>query len=102
MVAALGVGLLVLAFYGFAFGATRLLLRGSAWESYSLEAPCLTGPALVVLALSALGYRVPGEVLAWQAWALLAVGAALSVAVAVWDRRALGVLLRERWPRLLA
>ena len=67
MVAALLVFLLIGAFYGFAFGFTRLVLRGSAWEQYSLEAPLLTGPAFVVLALSLFGYRLPAAVPPWQA-----------------------------------
>src|SRR5436309_12263863 len=91
----LGVVALLAGFYGFAFGATRLLLRRSRWEQYSLEAPWLTGPALVVLALSLGAYREPGEVRAWHAWLLLAAGWSLSAAVALWERRALAQLLRE-------
>jgi hypothetical protein len=100
VVAALLVFLLIGAFYGFAFGLTRLVLRGSAWEQYSLEAPLLTGPAFVVLALSLFGYRLPAAVPPWQAWALLAAGLAASLVVLVADRRELLGLLRAHWPRL--
>jgi hypothetical protein len=100
VVAALLVFLLIGAFYGFAFGFTRLLLRGSAWEQYSLEAPLLTGPAFVVLALSLLGYRLPAAVPPWQAWVVLAAGAAASAFVLGRDRRELLALLRAHWPRL--
>jgi hypothetical protein len=102
MAGALGFLTMLLAFYGFAFGATRLLLRRSLWEQYSLEAPWLTGPALVVLVLSLGAYCQPNAVHAWQAWLLLVAGWALSAAVAVWDRRELTQLLRAHWPRCLA
>jgi hypothetical protein len=100
MVAALLVFGMIFAFYGFAFGFTRLLLRGSAWEQYSLEAPLLTGPALVVLALTLLGYRLPSEVPPWQAWALLLAGGLASALVLLRDRRELLALLRANRARL--
>ena len=87
--------LLLTAFYGFAFGAVRLLLRRSAWAQFSLEAPWLAGPALLVLIVSAIGYRLPAELPAWQAWGLLAVGWAASAAVAMWDRIELAQLIRQ-------
>jgi hypothetical protein len=102
MVGGFGVVLLLLAFYGFAFGATRLILRRSHWEQYSLEAPWLTGPALVVLVLSLGAYREPSAVYPWQAWLLLAAGWALSAVVVVWDRRELASLLRAHGLRCLA
>jgi hypothetical protein len=101
MAGALGFVTMLLAFYGFAFGATRLLLRRSLWEQYSLEAPWLTGPALVVLVLSLGAYREPSAVYSWQAWLLLAAGWALSAAVAVWDRHELAQLLRAHSLRCL-
>jgi hypothetical protein len=101
MLGALGFLVLLTAFYGFAFGATRLLLRRSSWEQYTFEAAWLTGPALVILSLSLLAYRVPTALPAWQAWLLLACGWAVSLAVAIWERRELLPLAREHWRRWL-
>jgi hypothetical protein len=92
-----GILLLLVAFYGFAFGVTRLLLRGSCWEPYSLEAPWLTGPALLVLMLSAGGYLEPIHLFAWQAWLVLALGWTISAVVVAWQWRELLLLLRARW-----
>jgi hypothetical protein len=91
--------LLLVGFYTFAFGAARLLLRRSQWEQFGLEAPWLTGPALVVLALSLLAYRVPQEVPTWQAWLVLSAGWVLSAAVVAWERRELLLLVRTHWLR---
>jgi hypothetical protein len=92
-----GILLLFVAFYGFAFGVTRLLLRGSRWDQYSLEAPWLTGPALLVLMLSAGGYCEPIHLFAWQAWLVLALGWTISAVVVAWQWRELLLLLRARW-----
>ena len=94
--------LLVLAFYGSAFGITRLLLRNTAWEGYGLEAPWLTGPALVVLAFSCGGYLIPSEILVWHAWAFFGLSWLLTLIVVVWDRHALVDLFRQHWSRCLA
>jgi hypothetical protein len=102
MLSVLGFLLLLVAFYGFAFGATHLLIRRSPWEQYSLEAAWLTGPALVVLVMSLLAYRVPEHVFVWQAWLLLATGWGLSASVVVWDRHQLLQLVRAHWLRWLA
>jgi hypothetical protein len=86
-------------FYGFAFGANRLLLRKSTWDQYSLEAPWLTGPALAVLCVSLGGYRLPVYIPPWQAWLLLAAGWILTAAVIFWDRVELRALCRAHWRR---
>jgi hypothetical protein len=96
MIAIAGFVLLALAAYAFAFGATRLLLRRTRWYLYSLEAPWLTGPALLILTISALGYHEPWSLPAWQAWAALLGGFALSIGVAIWDRVELAALVRLR------
>src|ERR1700676_2482233 len=96
MAPVVGFALLVLLWYGFAFGATRLLLRRTPWHQYSLEAPWLTGPALLVLVVSALGYREPWVLPAWQAWACLVGGWVLSLVVLWWDREELTELIRSR------
>lgn len=95
MIALAGVLLLLAAFYAFAFGATRLLLRGTALAEYAFEAPWLNGPALLILALSLLGYREPYTLPAWQPWLAFAAGCALSLVVAWWDRQALAGLFRQ-------
>ena len=100
MVAALGIFGMIFVFYAFAFGVTRLLLRGSAWEEYSWEAPLLSGPALIVVALTLFGYRLPVQVAPWQAWSLLGGGTVISAVVLLWDRRQMIALLRTHWPRL--
>jgi hypothetical protein len=96
-----GLFLLFMGFYAFAFGVTRLLLRRSRWEQYSLEAPWLTGPALIVLMLSAVGYRDPITVQTWQSWLVLAVGWTVSGAVVCWQWGELRELLRAHWLRML-
>jgi hypothetical protein len=100
MIGALVVFLMILLFYGFAFGITRLLLRHSAWDSYSLEAPFLTGPALIVLALSLLGWTLLSEVPHLLAWILFGAGWALSAIMLYWDRRQILALLRDKKTRL--
>src|SRR5437588_8081763 len=101
MIGALAFAALLVAFYVFSFGLTRPLLRTTTWEPYSFDAPWLTGPALVVLCLSLLGYHEPFEQPTWQPCLLFATGTLLSVVVAVWDRTALAELLRACWKRSL-
>jgi hypothetical protein len=92
---------LLAACYAFAFGATRLLLRKTFLESYSLEAPLLAGPALAILGISLLGYSEPFLLPAWHSWLVFSVGCGLSAVVAVWEWRALLELLGAHWQRLV-
>src|SRR5437660_8823418 len=99
MIGALSCTALFVAFYLFSFGATRLLLRKTVWDEYSLDAPWLTGPALVILSLSLLGYHEPFDLPAWQPWCLFVAGSLFSVIVVIAERKTLADLLRANWKR---
>jgi hypothetical protein len=94
--------LLLGAFFVFAFGATRLLLRNTFLEPYTVEASLLAGPAYVALALSAFAYRIPESVSFTTVLLLFLAGVSLSLIVGVCEWRRLGELARENAGRLLA
>jgi hypothetical protein len=101
MLGLLGLGALVLACFGFGFGATRLLLRGTALEDYTFEASLLLGPVFLVLTLSCGGYVAPELLSRPEVGLVVGAGLVLSAVVAMRDRRALGALLRDNGRRLL-
>jgi hypothetical protein len=101
MLALLGLVALVLTFFSFAFGAIRLLLKGTALEEYTFEASLLLGPLLLVLTLSCGGYVTPQSLSLLQVSLVVFAGVVLSAIVALCDRRALSDLLRHNGRRLL-
>src|SRR4051812_1924804 len=99
--AALGMVLLAAGLFAFAFGATRLLLRGTWLEPFTAEASFLAGPVYLVLALSCLGYRTPNVIPRGQVLAVVLAGVALSAAVCVREWPRLRALAAENRGRLL-
>src|SRR5262249_44166695 len=101
MTGALACAALLAVFYCISFGFTRLLLRNTTWDQYSLDAPWLAGTPLVVLCLSLLGYHEPYDLPVWHPWLLVLAWSALSLGVAIAGRVARGALVRTHWKRSL-
>jgi hypothetical protein len=99
--AILAFALLVAVFFTVSFGLTRLLLRHSAFEDYTFEAALFATPMLTALVFSLGGYYHPESLSALSAWTFVLAGAALSIGVAIRDRRSIRVLLHEHGRRLL-
>src|SRR5437868_14874413 len=85
----------------FALGPVWLLVRGGPLRRYAFELAAVMAPALIVLAISVFGYRVPLRLTAIDTVALPLIGLAISVSILVTSRNQLFGLLQFERRRLL-
>jgi hypothetical protein len=99
--AALGFLFFLSVVFALGFGPTRLLLKGSRFEQYTVEATYLFTPMLASLVFSLAGYVRPDSLSALEAWLFMLAGTAVSIYFAVKDWRFLSELFSSNGRRIL-